>query len=152
MFTREEASRIREEFWTTFGKYMSPVPSSEGMKISWVNYHTGIKDVHFRMEANQRSAAIFISLEQRDAGVRELYFEQLLEFKTLLHAWLAEEWEWQGEVVVNRKVISRVCKEIVNISVFNKEQWPELISFFKPRIMALDSFWENARYTFEKLK
>jgi hypothetical protein len=48
--------------------------------------------------------------------------------------------------------VSRIYKEITGVSVFNKDHWPDLISFFKPRIIALDSFWENAKYGFEDLK
>jgi len=40
MFKRQEASRLREEFWTTFGRYMRPVLSTEGIKINWINYKT----------------------------------------------------------------------------------------------------------------
>jgi hypothetical protein len=153
MFTREEASRIREEFWTAFGRYMSPVPSAEGTKINWVNYHTKLKDVYFRMEAGQKSAAISISIEHRDRDIQELYFEQFLEFKSLLHAILEETWAWQLHIpVADGKVISRIHKEIAGVSVFNKDHWPDLISFFKPRIIALDSFWQDAKYSFEGLK
>jgi hypothetical protein len=152
MFTREEASRIREEFWTAFGRYMSPVLSAEGLKINWVNYHTRLKDVYFRMDAGQKSAAIFISIEHRDPGIQELYFQQFLELKTVLRAVLQEEWEWQLHVQDNGKVVSRIYKSILGVSVFNKEHWPDLISFFKPRIIALDSFWEDAKYSFERLK
>jgi hypothetical protein len=152
MFSREEASRIRHEFWTTLGRYMSPVPSAEGVKINWVNYHTRIKDVYFRMDAGPKSAAISISLEHRDPGIQELFFEQFLQFKPMLHEVLGEEWEWQLHVNVDGKVISRIYKEITGFSVFNKEQWPELISFFKPRMIALDIFWEDAKYSFERLK
>jgi hypothetical protein len=153
MYSREEASRIKEEFWTAFGKYMSPVSSAEGGKINWVNYHTKIKDVHFRMDAGKKSAAIYISMEQRDPGIQELYFEQFLEFKTLLHHELDEEWAWQLRAPVGEgKVISKIYKEMFGVSVFNKDQWPELISFFKPRIIALDRFWTDAKYSFESLK
>lgn len=152
MFSRDEASRIRQEFWTTFGRYMSPIPSSEGLTVNWINYHTGIKDVYFRMEANQKSAMIAITMEHRDAGIRELYFEQFLEFRTLLQGTLEEEWNWNPKVTLEGKVISRIAKELPDVSVFNKEQWPDLISFFKPRIIALDGFWENAKYSFEALK
>lgn len=104
------------------------------------------------MDAGQKAATISISIEHRDPGIQELYFEQFLEFKTLLHATLQEEWQWQlHEAVGNGKVISRIHKTILSISVFNKDHWPELISFFKPRIIALDSFWENAKYSFESL-
>jgi hypothetical protein len=153
MFKREEASRIREEFWTAFGRYMSPVLSAEGLKINWINYHTGIKDVFFRMNASQKSAAIFISLEHRDPEIQELYFEQFLELKELLHHELGEEWLWQLHIPAEEgKVVSRIYNEITDVSVFNKDHWPGLISFFKPRIIGLDAFWENAKYSFESLR
>lgn len=151
MYSRGEASTIRQEFWTAFGKYMSPVPSAEGLKINWINYHTRVRDVYFRMDAGPKSAMISISLEHRDLVLQELFFEQFFELKDLLQSTLEEEWQWQKHVTVDGKVISRIYTEIPGVSVFNKDQWPELISFFKPRIIALDSFWENARYSFESL-
>jgi hypothetical protein len=152
MFTREQSSRIRQEFWTVFGKYMSPILSAEGLKVNWVNYHTSIKDIYFRMDAGPGSAMISISLEHNDAGIRALYFEQFEAFKLILHETLEEEWLWQQDVSVNNKVISRVYTELPDVSIFNKDHWPDLISFFKPRIIALDNFWENAKYTFQMLK
>lgn len=153
MFKRQEASRLREEFWTTFGRYMRPVLSAEGVKINWTNYKTSLKDVYFRMDVNQKSARISIALEHPEASIRELYFQQFLELKTLLHATMEEEWEWEEMVsTADNKIISRIYKELPGVSVFNKEQWPELISFFKPRIIALDRFWADACYSFEALR
>lgn len=153
MYSREEASIIRQEFWTAFGKYMSPVPSAEGLKINWINYHTRIRDLHFRMDAGSTSASIAITIEHRDPGIQELYFEQFSELRELLHNTLEEEWTWQLHVpLVDSRMISRIVKELPGVSILNKDHWPDLISFFKPRIIALDSFWENARYSFEDLK
>ena len=50
MFSRQEASQLRKEFWTAFGTYMKPVPSAEGEKVNWLNYKTGEKDVFFKMD------------------------------------------------------------------------------------------------------
>ncbi|HZY81931.1 MAG TPA: DUF4268 domain-containing protein [Cyclobacteriaceae bacterium] len=144
MFTRAESSRIRQEFWTTFGKYMSPIPSSEGHKINWVNYRTGIKDVHFRMETLEARATICISIEHKDAGIRELYFEQLEELKGMFEGVMEEEWEWKKED-------GKVCKELKGVSVLNREDWGELIGFFKERMMRLDRFWVDGRMGFEGL-
>jgi hypothetical protein len=73
--------------------------------------------------------------------------------KTVLHTELQEEWIWQLHASDgDGRVISRIYKELSGVSVFNKDHWPELISFFKPRIIALDSFWENSRWGFEGLK
>ena len=153
MFSREEASRIKEEFWTAFGRYMSPVTSAEGYKINWVNYHTRVKDVYFRMNATKKSAEISISIEHRDLAIQELYFEQFLELKTMLHSLLEEEWSWQLRTASDDgKVVSKISKALKDVSIFDKDHWPDLISFFKPRIIALDAFWEDARYAFESLK
>ncbi len=131
---------------------MRPVPSSEGMKINWMNYHTGVRDVFFRMDAGMKSAYIAISIEHRDPEIQALYFDQFVALKSLLHTTLGETWQWQLHSTTNEnKIVSRIFTELTDVSVFNKAQWPELISFFKPRIIALDSFWENARYTFEEL-
>jgi hypothetical protein len=153
VYTREEASHLRQEFWTAFGRYMSPIPSAEGLKINWINYHTRIRDIHFRMDAGSKSASIAITIEHHDPGIQELYFDQFMELKELLHSTLEEEWNWQQTITLpDGRVISRIFKDLPSVSIFNKDQWSDLISFFKPRIIALDNFWENARYSFEDLR
>lgn len=105
------------------------------------------------MEAGPKVVSIAITLEHRDSEIRELYFEQFLELKELLHSMLEEEWSWQSNVEQpDGRIISQIIQVLPNASVFNKDQWADIISFFKPRIIALDSFWENARYTFEQLR
>jgi len=153
MYTRDEASRARQDFWTTFGKYLNPIPSAEGTRINWINYHTHVKDVYFRMHADSKSASIAISIEHPDNGIRDVYFEQFLELKLMLHEQLQEEWNWKPNTTDDGgRPVSRIQKELADVSIFNKEDWPALISFFKPRIIALDTFWENARYSFDSLK
>lgn len=153
MYTKEQASQLRLAFWTAFGQYMSPIPSAEGLKANWSNYKTGIKHVYFRMYADQRRAFISIELTHPDEGIQELYFQQFEELKNMLHDGLGEEWQWEPRSPDEHgKIISRICREISSVNLFNREDWPKLISFFKPRIMALDAFWSDARYTFEELR
>jgi Domain of unknown function (DUF4268) len=152
MYTREEASRLRQEFWTTFGRYMNPVPSSEGKKANWINYHTGISDVFFRMDADAHEASIAIMLEHSEIVMQELYFEKFLQLKKVMQTELEEEWNWSKHELQNNRMISRIYKTLPDVSVYNKTHWPDLISFLKPRIIKLDRFWENARYRFDGLK
>lgn len=125
--------------------------SADGLRINWINYKTGIKNLFFKTIAESKTACIMI--EMSDPNMRELMYEQMEELKSVLHATLNEEWDWQPEVHDEHgKVVSRISKSIDNVSVFRQEDWPELISFFKPRIIALDEFWSDAKYSFEIFK
>ncbi|MGN6166291.1 MAG: DUF4268 domain-containing protein [Flavisolibacter sp.] len=153
MYSRQQAAQLKQEFWTVFGQYMTPVLSAEGEKINWINYKTGEKDIYFKMQADNKTAAVAIEITHKDAGVQQLYFEQFAELKKIIENILGEQWTWQLHITdENGKVISRIYKEISNVSIFKKEEWPLLISFFKPRIIALDEFWSSAKYGFEALR
>jgi hypothetical protein len=153
MYTKEQASLLRQAFWTTFGQYMNPIPSAEGLRVNWLNYNTGLKQVFFRLNADKKKASIGIEMTQADVEIQEIFFEQFTALKLLLHEALGEEWIWalhdQDE---NGRTVSRIYREIEGVSVFNREDWPSLISFFKPRMIALDAFWSDAQYSFESLK
>jgi len=150
MYTRQEASRIKQAFWTTYGQYMRPVPSASGEKVNWVNYKTGIKHLFFRMHADKQKAFIAIELNNQNLTLQQSHWDQLIELKPLLETELQEEWEWLSMMNDEYgKIVSMVKKEIDEVNIFNQDDWPQIISFFKPRIIALDSFWSFARYTFE---
>ena len=152
MFSKQEASQLRKDFWTAFGQYMKPVPSFEGEKVNWLNYKTGEKDVLFKMEADNKKATISIDIVHPDIEIQELYYEQLLQLKNMFEKIAGDKWHWILHTSdENGKLISRICSEVDGVSIFNKADWPALISFFKPRIIALDEFWSNAKYGFEAL-
>ncbi len=153
MYSKEEASKLKEQFWIAFGRYMKPVPSAEGLFINWVNYKTGVKHIYFRMDAEQKYASIAIEVANPDAGVRELLFEQFEAFKLILEGALNESWEWQPEAVnTYGKEVARIVCVLPKVSVFNQLAWPEIIAFIKPRIIALDEFWVDVKPIFEDLK
>ena len=153
MYSKDEASQIRQAFWTAFGQYISPQQSADGLKVNWVNYKTGIKHLYFKMEADKQFATIGIVITHPDAGIQELFFEQFKELKTMFNNYLNEDWIWAlHDKDEYGKTISRIYLQLDNVSIYNRNDWPQLISFFKPRIIALDDFWSVAQYSFEGLK
>lgn len=153
MYKREEASRIRQEFWTIFGQYLSPLPSAAGVKVNWLNYKTGLKHVYFKMDADKKHASIAIEIKHPDPGIQELFFEQFRELKKILSSYTSEEWEWElHRTDENGKVISRITKELSAVNIFNQHDWPAITAFLKPRILALDEFWSVAKDAFDSLK
>lgn len=152
MYSKEEATRLRQQFWISFGQYMKPVPSASGSTVHWINYKTGVKQIFFKMDVDNKKAVISIQLTHPDPGVRHLIFNQFEEFKSMLSATLNEEWDWiQDATDEFGKTVSLITTELTNVNIYNQKDWPELISFFKPRIIALDEFWDNVKPVFEDL-
>ena len=131
---------------------MKPVPSFEGEKVNWLNYKIGEKDVLFKMDADNTKATIAIEMVHTDPDIRQLYYEQFLVLKKMFEDIAGKTWDWSIHTRdQNGKVISRISSQVDGVSIFNKADWPALISFFKPRMIALDEFWSNAKYGFESL-
>ena len=150
MYSKDQASQLKQAFWTAFGQYMGPVMSAEGLRTNWINYKTGVKHIYFKMQADNKMAGIAIEISHPDAELQELFFEQFATYKAILHSTLEEEWEWQLHTTDEYgKTISRIYTELKPVSIFQQGDWPKLISFFKPRVIALDEFWSNAKYAFE---
>lgn len=153
MYTREQVSQLRQAFWTTFGQYIAPHPAAEGIKVNWLNYRTGLKHVYFRMQADTKTASISIELTHPDPDIQALFFEQFEELRSLLHLTVEEEWDWRLHTTdAEGRTVSRIYKEISGVNIFDRNDWPALISFFKPRLIALDTFWSDAKYTFDALR
>lgn len=152
MYTQQEASAIRQRFWISFGRYVSPIPSSLGEKVNWINYRTGIKGINFKMDANGDSATIGIEVSHKDSTTRALYFNHFRTFKKALEDELLEKWEWELNATnASGNAVARICTSIEKVNVYRENDWPAIISFLKTRIVALDKFWNEYKEIFEML-
>ena len=152
MYTRQELSKLKQDFWTRFGQYMLPIASVTGDKVNWVNYKTGVLNIRFVMDADTRQATIAIVLSHSDTETRLKYYMQLQNMKVILTEALGEEWNWnENDVDEYGKVTSTVSTSLPGISIASQSDWPAIISFLKQRILALDSFWADTRFVFEML-
>jgi hypothetical protein len=137
---------MRQMFWTRFGQYMRPLKGAEGHEVNWLNYKTGIKHIYFRMDADKESATIAIELHHPDQEQQEAFFERIQALKGMLESATGERWDWQPLLREDRgKIISRIGTQLDNVNVLREEDWPVIISFLKPRIIALDFFWNQAK-------
>jgi hypothetical protein len=150
MYSKQEASILNQQFWTSFGQYLAPILSAEGEKINWINYKTGIKDIRFIMQADNRQAKIAITFLHKDVATQQLYFEKLATFKKAFHQIAGELWQWQLHTTDEfGRTISEITTTMQPVNVLNKADWPAIISFLKPRIIALDKFWCEYKYALE---
>jgi hypothetical protein len=150
MYSKQEASVIKKNFWTSFGQYMRPLPDANGEPVNWLNYKTGIRHIYFRMDVNQQQAAIAIEIRHPDITQQEYFLEQLQHRRKILEMETGEPWKWELHVQdEDGSVVSRIGTHLLGVNIFNKDDWPAIISFLKPRIIALDAFWKMIKDSLE---
>ena len=152
MYTKEEATLVRQKFWTSFGKYMQPVPTSSGDKVNWINYKTGIKGITFKMNANNASPYVAIEISLTDKIIQKQYFDCLIGLKKHFIKIVGKGWEIsEHHITENRNEVSIAITELKNIKIFREADWPAIISFFKKHLIALDLFWNEWKPAFENI-
>lgn len=128
---------------------MRPLRSATDEPVNWLNYKTGIKYLYFRMDADDKQASIAIELRHPELSVRRDYFEKLRELEKLLHQTTGEAWQWELQVMdEDDRQVSRISKQLKAVNIFDVNDWPAIISFLKPRMLALDAFWAIVKQRF----
>ena len=148
MYTRQEASAIRQQFWTSLGQYLSPMPSTSGEKINWINYKTGLKNIQFKMDADKSEAIVRIEI-RGDEEKRELLYNLFISLQKQFNSFFTNQFTWQRESFDehNKPLCCIYCLS-ENFNIFKREHWPGLISFFKNNITAFDAFWVEHKEIF----
>lgn len=151
MYTKEEKRTFKTEFWNSFGIYMKKYNKEYG-RVRWVNYRTNIKDIYFRLDLNEKKATFAIELQHNNDGIRELYYEQFLELKTVLSSNIGEKLIWK-EVEFNQfnHPMSTIYAELPDVSIYNKNNWQEVFQFFEKRMVGLHGFWVEFKEIFKQL-
>jgi hypothetical protein len=153
MYSKAAISQTKHSFWIAFGRYMAPQLSSEGLKVNWINYKTGFKNLYFKMEVGTKEASIAIVITHPEISVQEKFYEYFLELENIFHLTLEEQWKWQPLVQDEfDRTISRISISIEQVNVMDQIHWPTIISFLKPRIILLDEFWNDVKDRFETLR
>ena len=128
---------------------MRPLPGADGEPVNWLNYKTGVKDIYFRMDVGNNTACIAIELRHTDATEQEEKFSQFLKLKNVFDETVGNDWKWELQTTdEDRKIVSRISTSLKNVTIFNAADWPAIISFLKPRIRALDEFWQLVKDNF----
>jgi len=101
------------------------------------------------MDADDKKTIIAIEIDHPQEEQRLHYYKQFLSLKKLLESTTGYTWQWNETLHTEHKTISSISQQLDNIKVLNQANWPAIISFLKPRIIALDIFWDLVKDGFE---
>ena len=101
------------------------------------------------MDADNSNAFIAIEISHPQEEKRLQYYNQFVSLKKILTATTTFNWQWNETLQTNHKTISSISQQLDNVNILDQSDWPAIISFLKPRIMALDAFWNMVKDGFE---
>lgn len=133
MYSKAEAKKLREEFWTSFGK---------SFPRKWVLYDTKIKDFSFKFYFDTKKAIVSLDIEDNILINRILYYEKLVSLKSiLLEEYLPDAIFEDCYVLDNDKEISRIYVQKEDVNIHNKNTWRETMEFLYEKMLKFEEFW-----------
>lgn len=153
MYSKEESAQIRKKFWISFGQYMKLQPTASGLAVNWINYKTGIKDLYFKTDVDNKVALFRIEISVVSVDIRHLIFEQFEEYKPFFESIMGSDWLWLKDTFDEHgRQVCRIENKLENVNIFRESDWPEIVNFLKENLIAMDEFWEVAKHAFEIFK
>jgi len=133
MFSKEQSKEIRQQFWIFFGKRYPR---------KWLLYTTGIKDVALKFDFDTKKAMVVIESAASDEIDRAYYFDKLISLKNLLLETVSSELIFDDHYLLESgKVVSRCYLTLENVSIHNKNTWPEVFDFFNTYMSKAEDFF-----------
>lgn len=134
MFSKEDSKKIRDDFWTSFGK---------SFPRQWTLYNTKIKGLSFKFHFDTKSALIAFDIED-DLENRIKYWEKLQSLKSILKEDYIADLIFEEEYLLeNGKEISRIYLPLGHkVSIHNKNTWQKVMVFFNKNMSLFEEFFD----------
>jgi hypothetical protein len=136
MFSREESKKLRQEFWTTFGKEYPH---------KWILYNTRIKEIQLKFTFERKYAQVSLDVIDEDPLIRAYYFEKLESLKNILETdYHLPEIIFDKEYELSEgKIVSRIYVHLDKVSIYNKKDWPKVKEFLYTKMLLLEEFFTD---------
>lgn len=140
MFSKEEARKLREDFWIAFGK---------SYPRKWILYKTKIKGLSFKFHFNSKSAMVSLDIDT-DLEQRVLLWEKLTALKSILKEEFLPNAIYEDFYALdNKKEISRIYVTLEDVSIHNKNTWQETMQFLYATMEKVEVFFLEYRAILE---
>ena len=132
MFSREESAKMRQEFWTSFGK---------SFPRKWILYQTKIKGLSFKFNFDTKKAMVLMEIEGSWEH-RIKYFEKMQSLQDILERdFLSNVVYAESYELDNGKEVSCIFVEKKGVCIHNRETWREAMLFLNENMSKIEDFW-----------
>jgi hypothetical protein len=153
MFSKDEEKAIRSAFWGGLTAKIQKHRSVSGKRINWFKYPTGLNDIYIRVEVDRHGCRICIDLQFKDSDIRELFYEQFLETKTVFENAVKSPIKWEPNFEHSYGTeVSRISIENNHTNLYQQDDWVEMHNFIITHMRRVDEYWDNFGELFKTLK
>jgi len=146
MFSKEEAKKLREEFWDQFKRMSAGRRARKKLPGNWMLDQTGIKALNLRFHVDREVAQVGIDLETRNMNKRIELFEKLESLKKLIEKAMESPLLWELEYIrENGKSVSRIYLQMEGVDIYKRDTWNEAHKFMFTNMMKLEAFFQEYR-------
>ena len=132
MFSKEESAKMRQEFWTSFGK---------SFPRKWILYQTKIKGLSFKFNFDTKKAMVLMEIEG-SLEHRIKYFEKMQSLQDILERdFLSNVVYAESYELDNGKEVSCIFVEKKGVCIHNRETWREAMLFLNENMSKIEDFW-----------
>ena len=143
MFSKAEKKQMNIAFWDGFKQYMKSSKSSVLPRVNWLSYPTDLKHTYLRLFCNETTSALRFDIQLKDEDIRMLFWDQLIELKTLINKTMNTETLWVKNIEVDGALISRIQWESNDWSLYNTKDWRKIYRYLKERLLEFDLFYQE---------
>lgn len=143
MFSKAEKKQMNIAFWDGFKQYMKSSKSSVLPRVNWLSYPTDLKHAYLRLFCDETTSALRFDIQLKDEDIRMLFWDQLIELKTLLNKTMNTETLWVKNIEVDGALISRIHWESNEWSLYNTKDWRKIYRYLKERLLEFDLFYQE---------
>jgi hypothetical protein len=140
MYSREEAKKLRLEFWEQFGRRCEAHPMLRNKSKKWILHRTKIKGIALRFDAGRKNAAVMLELNHKNENKRLKAFEILEQYKLIIEEGFKNglNWEFYHQREDSGQEVCRIYTELEGVDLHRQKQWPEIFNFFIENMIKLE--------------
>lgn len=140
MYSKEEAKRLRLEFWERFGKRCEIHPQLQNRRRKWLLHRTKVKGVSLRFEVGRENAKVILELAHRNEELRLKAYEIMERYKAIIEAGFKNKltWEFYHQREDSQQEVCRIYAILKNVDLHRQDQWPDIYNFFIENMLLLE--------------
>ena len=134
MFSKNEAKRLRQEFWTSFGK---------SFPKEWILYNTNVKGLSFKFHFDTKTAYVAFCIDM-ELSKQHIYWSKLLSHKSILKTDFLPQIKFEECFQLSdKKMISAAYVALDSkVSIHNKSTWKTTMEFLNETMLKFEAFYD----------